>query len=174
MRSVMNHNFSEIPKINIPRSRFNRSHGYKTTFDGGYLIPMFVDEALPGDTFNLNLTGFARLSTPIYPIMDNMRMDTFFFAVPMRLVWENWQKFCGEQIDPGDSIDYTIPVVSDLNNAANETIFDYFGLPTQVAAVYEFSALPLRAYNLIYNEWFRDENLQDSVTVNKGDGPERS
>lgn len=168
----MKHQFSEVPRVEIPRSVFDRSHGYKTTFDAGYLVPIFVDEALPGDTFQVNLSGFARIATPTFPIMDNMRMDTFFFAVPYRLVWDNWQKFCGERVDPGDSIDYSIPVIDDLNNAGNETIFDYFGLPTKVAAVYEFSALPLRAYNLIWNEWFRDQNLQDSVTVNRDDGPD--
>lgn len=172
MRSVMQHRFSEVPDIQIPRSRFDRSHGYKTTFDAGYLIPIFLDEALPGDTFNLRMTGFARMSTPIYPIMDNMFLDTFFFAVPKRLVWSNWQKFCGERTDPADSIDYTIPVVDDLLNAGNETIWDYFGLPTKVTDTYELNALPLRAYNLIWNEWFRDQNLQDSVTVNTGDGPD--
>jgi hypothetical protein len=174
MRSVMTHRFSDVPEVRIPRSKFDRSHGWKSTFDAGYLVPCFIDEALPGDTFNLNLTGFARLSTPIYPVMDNMRMETFFFAVPYRLVWDNWQKFCGEQVDPGDSIDYTIPIINDLNNPSNQTIWDYFGLPTKIAAVYEFSALPLRAYNLIWNEWFRDENLQDSVTVNTDDGPDGS
>lgn len=172
MRSVMKHRFSEVPDVKIQRSSFNRSHGVKTTFDAGYLVPIFVDEALPGDTFNCRLNGFARLSTPVYPIMDNMIMDTFFFAVPYRLLWSNWKKFCGERVDPGDPIDYTIPIINDLNNADNETIFDYFGLPTKVAAVYEFSALPLRAYNLIWNEWFRDQNLQDSVTVSTGDGPD--
>ncbi len=172
MKSVMKHRFAEVPNVEMPRSTFNRSHGVKTTFDGGYLVPILIDEALPGDTFKVNLTGFARLSTPTFPIMDNMKMETFFFAVPYRLVWSNWQKFCGEQVDPGDSIAYTVPIVNDLNNAANETIFDYFGLPTKVAAVYEFSALPLRAYNLIWNEWFRDQNLQNSITVNRGDGPD--
>lgn len=168
----MTHKFSDVPRVQIQRSSFNRSHGYKTTFDASYLVPFFVDEVLPGDTFSVKATGFARLSTPIYPIMDNMFMDTFFFAVPNRLVWENFAKFCGEQVDPGDSTDYTVPIVNDLNNAANETIFDYFGLPTKVAAVYEFNALPLRCYNLIWNEWFRDQNLQDSVKVNTGDGPD--
>jgi len=172
MKSVMKHRFSEVPGVQVPRSSFNRSHGFKTTFDAGYLVPILVDEALPGDTYKVNLTGFARLSTPTFPVMDNMQMDTFFFAVPKRLVWENWQKFCGEQIDPGASIDYTIPIVNDLNNPSNETLWDYFGLPTKIAAVYEFSALPARAYNLIWNEWFRDQNLQDSVTVNRDDGPD--
>ena len=93
MKSVMRHVFSEVPKVEIPRSSFDRSHGVKTTFDAGYLVPILVDEALPGDTFNVNVTGFARIATPVYPIMDNMRMETFFFAVPMRLVWEyrDWE-----------------------------------------------------------------------------------
>ena len=121
MRSVMNHKFSDVPNVSIPRSTFDRSHGVKTTFDAGNLVPIFVDEALPGDTFKLDLTGFARLATPIYPIMDNMFMETFFFAVPHRLVWENWQKFCGEQTDPGDSTDYTVPIVNDLTNAATRS-----------------------------------------------------
>lgn len=173
MRSIMKHRFSEVPDVKIPRSQFNRSHGYKTTFDGGYLVPFFVDEALPGDTFNVNCHGFARLSTPVFPIMDNMFMETFFFAVPKRLIWTHWPNFCGERKpDPDSSIDYTIPIIDDLQNPDNETIWDYFGLPTKINAIYEFSALPLRAYNLIWNEWFRDQNLQDSVTVNTGDGPD--
>lgn len=173
MRSVMRHKFSEVPSVEIPRSTFKRDHGLKTTFDAGYLVPIFLDEALPGDTFKLNMTGFARLSTPIYPIMDNMRMSTFFFAVPYRLLWENWQRFCGERDpDPDSSIDYTIPIIDDLINPSNETIWDYFGLPTLINATYEFSALPLRAYNLIWNQFFRDQNLQDSVPVNIDDGPD--
>lgn len=172
MKSVMKHRFSEIPNVDIPRSTFDRSSGYKTTFDAGYLVPIFIDEALPSDTFKCSLTGFARLATPVFPIMDNMVMETFFFAVPYRLVWENWKKFMGERANPGDSIDYTIPIIDDLNNAANESIYDYFGLPTKVAADLEVSALPFRAYNLIWNEWFRDQNLQDSVDVETGDGPD--
>ena len=172
MKSVMNHNFSTAPSVDIPRSTFDRSHGVKTTFDAGYLVPIMVDEALPGDTFKVNLNGFARLATPIFPIMDNMFMETFFFAVPHRLLWENWAKFCGEQIDPGDSIDYTIPVIDDLVNASNESLWDYLGIPTQVGSAFDFNALVPRAYNLIWNEWFRDQNLQDSLTVNKDDGPD--
>lgn len=98
--SVMKHTFSEVPRAEIPRSTFDRSHGHKTTFDAGYLVPVYVDEALPGDTFKVNMTGFARLATPIFPIMDNMFMDTHFFAVPIRLVWDNWAKFNGEQTGP--------------------------------------------------------------------------
>lgn len=167
----MQHRFSEVPNVEIPRSKFIRSHGLKTTMDAGYLVPIFVDEALPGDTFNVNLTGFARMSTPTYPIMDNMKMDTFFFAVPNRLVWENWQKFCGEQVDPGDSIAYNVPTVP-INNIANESLYDYFGLPTQIASAYSVNNLAGRAYNLIWNEWFRDQNLQDSEVVDTDDGPD--
>ena len=171
MKSVMNHSFSNVPSVSIPRSTFDRSHGYKTTFDSGYLVPVFNDLALPGDTMQVNLTGFARLSTPTYPIMDNMVMDTFFFAVPIRLLWDNWKKFCGEQTDPGDSISFSIPQVV-CNNVANETLYDYLGFPTKIAANYSVNNLLGRAYNLIYNDWFRDENLIDSVTVDTDNGPD--
>jgi len=168
----MSHNFSQIPKADIQRSSFDRSHGVKTTFDAGKLIPILVDEALPGDTFKLNMTAFARLATPINPIMDNMYMDTHFFSVPIRLLWDNWQKFNGEQIDPGDSIDYLIPTItSPAAGYAEGSMYDYFGIPTKVAGL-EHSALWNRAYNLVWNEWFRDENLQDSLTVSRGDGPD--
>ncbi len=171
-KSVMAHQFSQVPKAEIPRSSFDRSHGHKTAFDAGLLIPIFVDEALPGDTFNLNMTGFARMATPIFPIMDNLFMETFFFAVPHRLLWDNWQKFCGEQTDPGDSTDFTIPVVGTSGDAAITTgsIYDYMGLPLQAGLVVD--ALHFRAYNLIFNEWFRDQNLQDSIPFSKGNGPE--
>nr|QJB19802.1 MAG: major capsid protein [Microvirus sp.] len=171
MKSVMSHQFSQIPRVNIPRSVFNRSHGYKTTFDSGYLVPFYVDEALPGDTFNLQATLFARLATPIVPVMDNMFLDTFFFAVPIRLIWNNWQKFNGEQENPGDSVDYLVPQVTAPSNGwPVGSISDYMGIPIGVEV--PVSALWHRAYNLIYNEWFRDENLQDSVDVPKGDGPD--
>ena len=102
-RSVMEHSFSNVPRVNIPRSSFNRSHGHKTTFDADYLIPILVDDIIPGDTFNVNCSFVARLATPLYPIMDNLYLETFFFFVPYRLVWDNWEKFCGAQDDPGDS-----------------------------------------------------------------------
>lgn len=167
--SVMNHAFSMIPSINIPRSTFNRSSGYKTTFDSGYLIPFFCDEALPGDTFSLDVSLLARMSTPIVPVMDNLKMDYFFFSVPYRLVWDNWQRFNGEQTNPGDSTDYLIPQLKTGDAGfATHSIADYFGIPTRVPNL-SVSALPFRAYNLIYNEWFRDENLIDSVPVPMGD-----
>ena len=167
------HRFSEVPKAEIQRSSFDRSHGYKTTFDAGYLVPIFVEEVLPGDTFSVSLTAFGRLATPIFPIMDNMYLSTFFFFVPNRLTWNNWQKFNGEQDDPGDSTDFLIPqIVSTAVTGYGEmSIFDYMGLPTKVPGL-SHSALWLRAYNQIWNQWFRDQNLQDSVPVNKGDGPD--
>jgi len=172
MKTVMEHQFSEVPKATIERSSFDRSHGVKTTFDAGYLVPILVDEALPGDTFNTNMTAFARMATPIFPIMDNVYMDTHFFAVPVRLIWDNWKKFNGEQVDPGDSIDYTVPTMSAPGAGySNQTLHDYFGIPTAVGGI-EHNSLWHRAYNLIYNEWFRDQNLQDSVQVDKGDGPD--
>ncbi len=168
-RSVMTHQFSQVPQAEIPRSSFDRSHGLKTAFDGGLLIPILVDECLPGDTFTLNMTGFARLATPIFPLLDNMYMETFFFAVPNRLLWENWQKFCGEQTDPGDSIDFTVPKMTGGTPALGD-LSDYFGIPTGIGlASITVSALPYRAYNLIWNDWFRDENLQDSLTVDLTD-----
>lgn len=173
MKSVMSHQFSQVPKAEIQRSSFDRSHGHKTTFDAGKLIPIFCDEALPGDTFNLKMTGFARLATPIFPIMDNMFMDTQFFSVPVRLLWDNWQKFNGEQIDPGDSTDFTIPqITSDgVTGYAEGSIYDYMGIPTKVPNL-SHSALWNRAYNLIWNEWYRDQNMQDSIPVPRDDGPD--
>lgn len=170
-----NNRFSQIPNSPIQRSVFDRSHDYKTTLDAGYLIPFFVDEVLPGDTFKLRVNAFVRMNTLIAPFMDNVFMDTFFFFVPTRLVWDNWQRFCGEKKNPGDSTDFLIPSLSGTNKFAPETIFDYMGIPTLVSldpANTPINALPFRAYNLIYNEWFRDENLIDSVAVPTGDGPD--
>lgn len=168
MPTVMSHDFSRVPKAEIQRSVFNRDHGLKTAFDAGYLVPVFVDEALPGDTFTLSMTGFGRLATPVNPIMDNLYIETFFFAVPYRLVWNNWVKMCGEQEDPGDSTDYLVPTVS--GTVTTGSLFDYMGVP--IGNSLTWNNLHGRAYNLIWNEWFRDENLQDSVTVDKGDGPD--
>lgn len=174
IKSAMQHNFSRSPQALIPRSTFDRTHGYKTTFNSGYLIPFLWDEILPGDTFTCKLTAFARFATLLFPLMDNMYLDTFFFFIPNRLIWDNWQKFNGEQINPGDSTDYVVPVINSTATTGYDesSIFDYFGLPTKVASSYEHIALPLRSYNLVFNEWFRDEDLQNSVTVNTGDGPD--
>ena len=166
--STLSKDFSRVPKVDIQRSVFNRDHGLKTTFDAGYLIPVFYDEALPGDTFQMDANGFGRLATPINPFMDNLYIETFFFAVPYRLIWDNWEKFCGEQTNPGDSTDYLVPTTT--TTVGNSELYDYFGVPTDVSLT--FNNLCGRAYNLIYNDWFRDENLQNSVTVDKGDGPD--
>jgi len=171
MKSVMSHSFSQVPSAEIPRSMFNRSCGYKTTFDAGYLVPVLLDEALPGDTFNVKMSAFARLATPIAPIMDNMYLDTFFFAVPIRLVWANWEKFNGAQDNPGDSTDYTVPTMTTTAGYGEQSLSDYMGIPTKIASL-EHHSLFHRAYNLIWNEWFRDSNLQDSVVVDTDDGPD--
>lgn len=172
MPSTMGHKFSEVPKAEIQRSQFDRSFGYKTTFDAGHLIPFYVDEALPGDTFQLNTQGFARLATPLKPIMDNMYMDTFFFAIPYRLVWTNFQRFMGEVDDPADvGTDYLIPTMSEANVAVG-TLADYMGIPVEQAAGIRWSSLHFRAYNLVWNEFFRDQNIQDSLVVDKDDGPD--
>jgi hypothetical protein len=166
-----------IPKAEIPRSKFDCQSTHKTTFDAGYLVPVYVDEVLPGDTFNLNMTAFARLSTPLYPIMDNLHLESFFFFVPNRLIWSNWQKFMGQQNNPSDSISYVVPQqVSPTNGYAIGSLQDYMGLPTvgqvDTGRTVSHGAFWTRAYNLIYNEWFRDENLQNSVVVDTGDGPD--
>jgi hypothetical protein len=174
--SVMNHSFSRVPKVEVPRSTFDRSCTHKTTFDSGFLVPIYIDEALPGDTFNLSMSAFARLTTPIVPIMDNLFLETFWFFVPNRLVWSNWVKLNGEQEDPGDSTDFLTPQVDIPASTvlADQSVFDYFGIPpiTVGADGLSVNALPFRAYNLIYNEWFRDQNLNNSLDVSKGDGPD--
>ena len=167
--------FSQVPSADIQRSRFDRSHAYKTTFDAGLLIPVFCDEVLPGDTFSLDATAFARLATPLKPVMDNMYLDTHFFFVPYRLIWDNWQIFCGERPDPDvDPGDFSIPQTSiNLGALTGSTLADYFGLPvrTGVGSV-SVSALPFRAYALIWNEWYRDQNLQNRIPVPLGNGPD--
>lgn len=162
------HDFARVPSATIPRSVFNRDHQLKTEFNSGLLIPIFADEALPGDTMRFRMTAFGRTATPLFPVLDNAFMEYFFFAVPYRLVWDNWQKFNGEQEDPGDSTDFLIPQITTTPTA--RSISDYLGIPP--GNEISFSALWHRAYNLIWNEWFRDEDLQDSVAVPKGDGPD--
>lgn len=172
--SVMKHNFSVAPQARIPRSSFDRSHGYKTTFNSGYLIPFYVDEVLPGDTHNVQSTIFARFATLLYPLMDNVQISTFFFFVPNRLIWEHWENFCGARFpNTNSTIDYQIPTVTSANTTDfNEsTIFDYFGLTTKTANI-EVNCLPLRAYNKIWSDWFRDENLQNAPTLSIDDGPD--
>nr|QJB18813.1 MAG: major capsid protein [Microvirus sp.] len=168
--------FAMVPRSDVPRSTFQNERTYKTTFDTGYLVPIYVDEVLPGDVHDGSMTVFARLNNLLFPLMDNLEIETFFFFVPNRIVWANWKKFMGEQAKPTDSISYTIPqTVSPATGFAVGSLFDYFGLPTvgQVGAgTVSVNSLPLRAFNLIFNEWFRDENLQDGLVVPSGDGPD--
>jgi len=168
-----NHDFSRVPKAEIQRSVFNRSSTHKTTFNSGYLIPIYVDDILPGDTIEMKATVFGRLATLLHPIMDNVYADIHFFFVPCRLVWDNWQKFNGEQANPGDSTSYLIPQVTTPGGGWGElSVADYFGIPTKINAMRNVNALPFRAMNLIWNEWYRDQNLQNSVPVPLNDGPD--
>lgn len=165
-----------IQRPDVPRSKFIGSFTRKTTFNAGILVPFLVDEVLPGDHMKYDCTAYVRMATPYFPMMDNQRIDTHFFFVPNRLVWANWKKFMGEQANPDSSINYTIPTIQVYANsdAANNvgSLADYFGLPIapQITSDIFVNALPFRAYNLIWNEWFRDENLMNSAFINVGDG----
>ena len=176
--SASAHAFAMIPRADIPRSSFRMQTTHKTTFSAASVIPVYVQEVLPGDSFNLAMTAFSRMATPIYPLMDNLYLESFFFFVPCRLLWSNWVKFMGEQTNPGDSISYAIPqIVSPAGGFPRLGVYDYMGLPCAPnlgGNTISINALPLRAYNLIYNEWFRDENLQNSLVKNTGDGPDTS
>lgn len=168
-----------IENAQVPRSKFQNAWSRKTAFDAGWLIPILVDEIVPGDHMSYNVTAFIRMSTPLFPLLDNQRVDTFFFFVPARLVWENWRKLMGEQDNPGDSINYTVPQVTSVAGGdAIGGLADHFGLPVsgQVAGtnVLSVNSLPFRAYNLIYNAWFRDENLISSAAVSVADATEPS
>ena len=179
--SIMNHSFSDVPPVEaLQRSVFDRSKNHRTTIDAGGLYPVYLQEVLPGDTVSMDATMFARVATMLHPPMDNMFLDSFWFFVPNRLVWNNWQRFMGERDpDPDSSIDYEIPYLGLGADPAVQfsafTLPDYFGLPIGVdynPASEQISCLPFRGYHLIWNEWFRDENLQDSYPVDKGDGPD--
>lgn len=153
----------------LQRSAFNRSHALKTSFNSGLLVPIYVDECLPGDTFKMHVSNMVRMTTPITPVMDNIYLDMFFFCVPNRLIWANWKKFMGEQTNPGDSVAYTVPKrTAPAGGYLESSLQDYLQLPTKVAG-YSHNVLHERAYNLCYNEWFRDENLANSITVDTGD-----
>lgn len=178
--------FSMVPRADVPRSTFLTTHTHKTTFSASELIPIHVDEVLPGDVHQGNVTIFARLGTPLFPIMDQLWLETFFFFVPNRILWSNWVKMMGERRSPADSISFTVPQIqapaggfapSGAGVGHGTTgIYDYMGVPgagqTTAGLQYFINALPLRAYNLIYNEWFRDENLQTRLPENTGDGPD--
>lgn len=162
------HNFAISPQNQIPRSSFKRSHTVKTTLDAGRLVPFYIDEVYPGDTFNCKATLFGRMATPIVPAMDNAYMDTFFFFVPYRLLWKHWKEFNGENPLAGyQSTEYEVPQMT-ATNAKVQTLWDYFGFPTDVKNKLSVSAFPFRAYWKIYNDWFRDENLQNAVSIQTG------
>ena len=175
----MEHRFSQVPRIEIPRSTFDRSHRHMTSFDADYLVQVLVDDCLPGDTFSVDMNFFCRLATPQFPIMDQLWLESFFFFTPYRLIWENFEKMHGAQDNPADTIAYSVPVLGsattqDLTTGANfDYLCDYFGLPHKSSVdLSEMSAFPFRAYNLIWNEWFRDQNLQNSVSVSTDNGPD--
>jgi Capsid protein (F protein) len=164
------HEFAMVPRAEIPRSSFRVQSQHKTTIDCTRLYPVYLQEVLPGDSFNVAMTAMVRLATPLFPVMDNIRLESFFFFVPNRLVWVHWANFMGEQNNPADSISYSIPqIVSPVGGFAQLSIYDYFGLPcagqTGAGNTISVSALPLRAYNLIYQEWFRDENLINGLAT---------
>lgn len=183
-RNKVAHQFSVAPQAMIGRSSFSRSHGYKTTFNPDLLYPFLCEEVLPGDTWQVSTNSVVRVESMLKPIMDSLYLDTFYFFIPYRLIWDNFQRFMGEQDNPEDSIDYLVPMISAGDAGAKRacaplSLWDYFGLPpmtnpaAKLSGVYAMvSALPFRAYGLVWNQWFRDENLQDSVKVPMDDGPD--
>lgn len=165
-------NFATIPSVEHQRSMLDLSHRHKFTMDAGYLNPAFVVEALPGDTFTVRVNGLARLNTPVFPLMDDLVLETFFFAVPYRLIWDNWERFNGAQDNPTDSTVYQTPIATGpVAGYANGSLQDMMGIPPGIPQL-EHVNLAMRAYNLCFNEWFRSQDLQDSVVVDKGDGPD--
>lgn len=176
MNRNTNTKFSKAaPDIDIQRSRFHIPHTHKTTLNAGTLVPIFVQEVLPGDGYNMNMATLCRMTTPLFPVMDDCFLDTFFFYVPNRLVWDHWKEFMGENNVSAWTSDivYEIPTLDTSNSVkgvkyAFGGVGDHMGIPPGFEFL-EASALPLRAYRLIWNEWFRDQNLQDPLLVNTGD-----
>lgn len=186
MNRNSNSRFAQAPQVDIQRSTFDRSSGHKTTFNAGKLVPIYVDEVLPGDTFEMKTSAIIRGSTPIFPVMDNANLDIYFFFVPNRLVWDHWKEFNGENTTSKweQTVEYSIPQMApplSTETVPTEgwekgTLADYMGIPTKVGpgaaqanAQWTVNHLPFRAYCLIWNEWFRDQNLQDPVLIDKGD-----
>lgn len=175
LRSVDAHRFAMVPRNDVPRSAFDISFYHKTTFDAARLIPIYVDEVLPGDSLRLNLTAFCRLSTPIVPVMDNLIMETFFFFVPNRLVWSKWERFMGEQASITDTTTFLVPqTVIPVASTGFDSLADFMGITLNETALSSISvsALPFRAYNQICNAWFRDQDLSNLLTEDTGDGPD--
>lgn len=169
----MSHNFGTTPSVSAPRSVFNRSSGFKLTIDADYLYPIFLDEIVPGDSMSLKATLFGRMNTPIYPIMDNLHIDTFWFFVPYRILFDNFRYMLGEQDSPGDSIDFTFPTMTSTGTTGylDDSLHDYLGIPPGVPDFVHCS-LPHRAYNAIYQHWFRNQNLQNEVVLETDAGPD--
>lgn len=168
--------FAVVPSVNQGRSKFDRSSTAKDTWDFDELNPCFVEEIIPGDTMNLSMRTFARLSSAALktPVMDNMYIKFYFFYVPARLLWTNFEKFFGAQDNPGDSTDFITPSITApaVTGFQVGTIYDKMGLPTGVPNLVVDNSLPLRAYNKIWNDWFRSQDLQDKVLENMDDGPD--
>lgn len=175
MPSNMTHSFSRVPSLDIPRSVFDRSRSYKTVFNEGLLIPFFADEVLPGDTLDLKLSSLVRMTTPLLPYMDNVWVDVHFFAVPNRILWDHWVNFMGEKSSPSDSTEYVTPKVTmtSASSGGNPlfSIYDYMGvrIGAEGNVINNFFG---RAYNKIWNRFYRDQNLQDPVPEPQGDGPD--
>lgn len=171
--SVFSHSFSRVPEANMPRSTFKRILTNKTTIDVDYLYPILNDEILPGDTYDAELTVLGRLTTPLTPFMDNLTLKVEVFAVPYRLTQDNWVRLQGERDDPSDSIDFSRPYITTtaVTGVANGTIWDYLGYPTQIPSLRIDGTLH-RSYNLIINSYYRDQNWQNSLVVDKDDGPD--
>jgi hypothetical protein len=164
---------AQAPTITAPRGQFDKSFTYKTTADMDYIYPFHVEEILPHSTYSVQVTAFGRVPTLLYPLMDNAQLNLYAFWAPTRILWDNARKFYGEQIDPGDSIDYTVPYIAApaTTGYAELSLADYFGLPTKVPD-YQHIALPFRLYYQCYDWYFRDQNLQDSLSADTDDGPD--
>lgn len=171
MSRNQNSRFSTLPKANIARSQFDRSASLKTSFNVGDVVPFFLDEVLPGDTFKVSTSKVVRFQTLLTPMMDNVYLDTYYFFVPNRLVWDHWKEFNGENTQSAwiPEVEYSIPQVTAPSGGWNiGTIADYFGIPTGVSGL-SVNALPFRAYAMIMNEWFRDQNLVDPLLLDTDD-----
>lgn len=174
MRPIQSHQFGNIPQANIQRSVFNLSHGHKTCFNAGELIPVLAMEVYPGDSFNLSSSIYARILSPLsYPIMDNQKIEIHHFFVPHRLVWDNFQKFMGERDDPDDTTVFVVPTIPTpaATGVVAGTLLDYIGVMINVADK-DVSALYTRSYNKIFNDWYKDQNIMDSAVLDKDDGPD--
>lgn len=170
--STQTNRFDMVATAEIPRSSFDLSHGVKTTFNASDLVPILSMEVLPGDSISCRAAIFARMATPLKPILDNLHCETFFFFTPARQLWKHWINMHGEQNNPTDSIDFIVPQVR-VSASPIGSIFDYYGIPTGVTGNVDVNALPFRAYNHIYNNWFRDQNLVDSIPFDPdSDGPD--